>query len=83
MKSLSLKLEDSIFLETEKMLKNLKKPRNTYINEALEYYNKIQRRLYLAQQLKEESKLIAESSMEVLREWENIDPHLLDVYEDD
>ncbi len=83
MKSLSLKLEDNIFLETEKMLKNLKKPRNTYINEALDYYNKIQRRLYLAEQLKEESKLIAESSMEVLREWENIDPHLLDVYEDD
>ncbi len=83
MKSLSLKLEDNIFLETEQMLKNIKKSRNAYINEALDYYNKIQRRLYLAQQLKEESKLIAESSMEVLREWENIDPHLLDVYEDD
>ena len=82
MKSLSLKLEDNIFLETEKMLKNIKKSRNAYINEAVEFYNKHQRRLWLEKQFAYEAALIAESSMEVLREMENLDPHLLDVYEE-
>ena len=83
MKSLSLKLQDDIFQETENMLEKINKPRNTYINEAIDFYNKHQRRLWLKEQYAYESKLIAESSMEVLREMENLDPHLLDVYEND
>jgi metal-responsive CopG/Arc/MetJ family transcriptional regulator len=38
MKTLSLKLDDAVFQETEKVLAKLKKPRNRYINEALQYY---------------------------------------------
>jgi len=41
MKTVSLKIDDSIFGETENILSKIKKPRNRYINEALEYYNKI------------------------------------------
>jgi hypothetical protein len=83
MKNLSLKLEDQIFLETERILEGLKKPRNTYINEAIEFYNRHQRKLWLEKQFAYEAKLIAESSMEVLREMENLDPHLLDEYKTD
>ena len=80
MKALSLKLDDGLFLETEKILSNLKMPRNTYIQVALAAYNRIKRREYLEKQYAYEATLIAESSMEVLREMENLDPHLLSEY---
>jgi len=37
MKTISLKMDESIFAETEKLLAIIKKPRNRYINEAIEY----------------------------------------------
>jgi len=73
MKTISLKLNDSIFKETGKILAGKKKSRNRYINEAIEYYNKLQRRIILERKLKEESELIKEDSEEVLKEFEEID----------
>jgi len=73
MTSLSLKLQDGIFTETEAILARLKKPRNTYINEALDYYNALQKRLLLALELQAEVKLAAASYQEVLREMEQIE----------
>jgi hypothetical protein len=73
MKTLSLKLDDSIFGETEKILERLKKPRNRYINEAIEYYNRAQRRLILEKKLKKESILVKKDSMDVLKEFEGIE----------
>jgi hypothetical protein len=48
-------------------------PRNRYINEALDYYNKVQRRHILEQKLKSESALVNSESMHVLREFEGLD----------
>ncbi len=73
MKTVSLKIDDSIFGETENILSKIKKPRNRYINEALEYYNKIQRRKILESQLKKESALVKAESISVLNEFEEID----------
>jgi hypothetical protein len=73
MKTLSLKLDDSIFVETEKILERLKKPRNRYINEAIEYYNRAQRRLILEKKLKKESILVKKDSMDILKEFEGIE----------
>ena len=73
MKSISLKIDDSIFGDTEKILNSLKKPRNRYINEAIEFYNKFQRRQILEEKLKKESTLVQENSMSVLQEFEKID----------
>jgi hypothetical protein len=73
MKSVSLKIEDSIFLETEKILINSKTPRNKYINEALNFYNNVQKRMILAKKLEQESKLVSEDSMAVLKEFEGLD----------
>jgi len=39
MKTVSLKIDDSVFVETEKILSTINKPRNRYINEAIVYYN--------------------------------------------
>ena len=73
MKIISLKIDDSIFGETEKILSTLKKPRNRYINEAIEYYNRHQKRLMIEKQLKKESNLVKDDSMSVLKEFEEID----------
>lgn len=73
MKNLSLKLEEHIYSETENLIGKLRKSRNRYINEALEYYNKIQKRKLLAEQLEKESKIVASDSMEVLGDFEQIE----------
>lgn len=75
MKTLSLKLDDSIFIETEQVVHRLKKPRNRYINEALLFYNRLQRRRILSKKLEFESKLVQEESMKILTEFENIDEY--------
>jgi hypothetical protein len=73
MKTVSLKIDDSIFGETEKILSKIKKPRNRYINDAIEYYNRIQKRALLEKKLKKESDLVKADSMEVLKDFEEID----------
>jgi predicted transcriptional regulator len=73
MKTLSLKLDDSVFEETEKILERIKKPRNRYINEAIEYYNRAQNRMILEEKLKRESILVKKDSMLVLKEFEGIE----------
>ena len=73
MKTVSLKIDNSIFRETEKILSRIKKPRNRYINEAIEYYNRLQRRLIIEKRLKKESELVKKDSMSVLKDLEEID----------
>ena len=70
MKTLSLKLDDEIFEETEKLTSRLKLARNRYINEAVHVYNLYQKRKMLGKQLANESRLTSGDSMEVLREFE-------------
>jgi len=73
MKTVSLKIDDSIFVETEKLLSRINKSRNRYINEALEYYNRLQRRIILETRLKSESALVKKDSLTVLKDFERID----------
>ena len=73
MKTVSLKIEDSIFGETEKILMRLKKPRNRYINEAIHHYNRYQQRCILEIKLEYESSLVKKESLTVLQEFENIE----------
>jgi predicted transcriptional regulator len=73
MKTVSLKIDDSVFGETEKILSRIKKTRNRYINEALDYYNRHQRRMILEKKLKNESALVEKESLSVLNEFERID----------
>ncbi|PIB34524.1 hypothetical protein BFP72_03410 [Reichenbachiella sp. 5M10] len=66
MKNLSLKLNESIFLETEEILSQINKKRNKYINEVLKFYNQFQKRRLMRQDLQ----AVYASSAEVLRELE-------------
>ena len=66
-------LYNKFFGETEKILSRLNKPRNRYINEAIEFYNKIHRKQILEKKLKKESGLVKSDSMSVLKDFEEID----------
>jgi hypothetical protein len=73
MKTVSLKIEDSIFGETEKILSSISISRNRYINEAIDNYNKVQNRQILEKRLKAESEIVQKDSMNILKEFEKID----------
>lgn len=70
MKTLSLKLDDNIFNETEDLLSKVKKSRNRYINEAVDYYNRINKRNLIARKLAKESGIVKKESLKVLAEFE-------------
>ncbi len=70
MKTLSLKLDDDIYDEAEKITSKLKLARNRYINEAVNIYNLFNKRRLLKKQLEKESKLTRKDSMAVLHEFE-------------
>jgi len=72
MKTISLKLDDNIFNDTEKVLTKINKSRNRYINEAVEYYNKVNNRNLLARRLVKESRIVREESLLVLSEFDNL-----------
>lgn len=72
MKNLSLKMDEAVFLETEKITEKIGKNRNRYINEAVEFYNLLQRRRILSKQLQKESKKVQEESLKVLAEFEKL-----------
>jgi hypothetical protein len=76
-KNLSLKLQDEIFEETEKVLRKVKRPRNAYINEAIHFYNKLVARSVLKNRLTRESNIVAADSTAVLKEFEAFEEGIL------
>ncbi|MDQ3021762.1 MAG: hypothetical protein M3R36_14500 [Bacteroidota bacterium] len=70
MKNLSLKIAENTFQDTEKIISKIKKNRNRYINEAVEFYNMLHKRKILSKQLEKESRLVRDESMKVLKEFE-------------
>jgi predicted transcriptional regulator len=71
MKTLSLKLDNAIFDETEKITSEIKTTRNRYINEAVELYNQFNKRKLLKMQIQKESLLTKNESLEILKEFES------------
>ena len=65
-------MEDIVFQETEAILTKVGKNRNRYINEAVQFYNIVQKRKLLARQLKNESKFVRDESMRILEEFESL-----------
>ena len=70
MKVLSLKLDEDIFTEVEELTAKLNMARNRYINEALDLYNKFNKRNLLKARFKKDAALAKKGSMEVLHEFE-------------
>ena len=76
MKSISLKLQEQILIETESLLQHLKTSINKYINEAIAFYNQYQKRKLIEEQLIKESKLVSQDSMTVLSEFEKLEDEI-------
>ena len=72
MRTLSLKLNEAVFEETEGILKEKGIPRNRYINEAVEFYNRYHKRKKLARDFAKASELVRDSSMEVNAEFDRL-----------
>ena len=75
-KPLSLKLKDDVFIEAEEILRQNRKPRNTYFNEAINLYNKLWKRKLLKKALSDESALVRDESLFVLEEFEKLEDEL-------
>ncbi|MFN3761257.1 MAG: hypothetical protein ACK4SF_18740 [Algoriphagus aquaeductus] len=72
MKTLSLKLNESVFEETEDILKEKGISRNRYINEALDFYNRYHKRKKLAMAFAKASAMVRDFSMEVNAEFDQL-----------
>jgi len=75
-KPLSLKLKDDVFIEAEEIIRQNRKPRNAYFNEAINLYNKLWKRKLLKKALREESALVKDESLFVLEEFEKLEDEL-------
>ena len=75
--SISLKLQDDIFDETETIRGMLHLARNTYINEAVAFFNKVKKMERLKRQIQSESRLVQKNSLSVLREMEDLEDPIL------
>ena len=73
MKVLSLKLKEDVFEGVENVVRKIRVSRNAYINEALAFYNKLNKRKLLRKKLTKESKAVQATSLEVLHEMEMIE----------
>ena len=73
MKTVSLKIEDSIFEETEKILSRVKNSRNNYINEAIAYYNRHQNQFIPELKRKNKSELTSTGSLTAIKDFERDD----------
>ena len=76
MKVLSLKLRGDVFEEVERVVRSIRIPRNTYINQALDFYTKLSKRKLLKQQLQKESRVVRMNSLRVLKEFERFEDDL-------
>lgn len=65
-------MDDIVFNETERITAKISKNRNRYINEAVQFYNLLQKRRLISKQLQKESKIVQEESMKVLAEFEKL-----------
>ena len=74
--ALSLKMRDDLFAETEQLLSNIHQSRNAYINDAVAFYNRLNNRRSLRQQLVKESQAVYRTSAEVLDEFEQLEDEI-------
>lgn len=69
-KLLSLKMDERVFRETEVLLHKIHVPRNAYINHAVDFFNRCQKRRLTKKQLRNDVALLAEDTRDVLKSFE-------------
>lgn len=76
MKTISLRLPESLLTELEQRVEQVSTSRNRYINDAIAFYNHYLERRTLAEQFAAESQLVGEDSLQVLAEFEMLEDGL-------
>jgi Arc/MetJ-type ribon-helix-helix transcriptional regulator len=69
-KAISVKLDERVFQEAEKMVRRKRTNRNAYINKAIRLLNRLERREMLRGQLERESLTSRKEIEEVLRDFD-------------
>lgn len=69
-KALSLKMDDQVFEETEGILRKIRVPRNAYINQAVEFYNRCQKKLLLKKKFRKDVEILREDTKKFLKDFE-------------
>ena len=77
-KAISVKLKDEVFEEAEQVINTIHIPRNAYINNAIDFYTKIQKRKLLKKQLEKESIMVAKDSIDILNEFQILEGEILE-----
>lgn len=69
-------MDEATFKSADEAARRLGMPRNAYINKAVRFFNRLNRRKLLAQELARDSKLVDQESAKVLREFESLGDEL-------
>ena len=63
-------MDDRIFQETEKVVHRMHVPRNAYINEAVDFYNRRQKRQVIRKQLGRDVRNLKKQTRETIKSFE-------------
>jgi len=63
-------MDERIFKDTEMLLRKIRLPRNAYINHAVDFYNRLQRRRLIKKRLKKDVALLRSDTKEFIRSFE-------------
>ncbi|MBI4669543.1 MAG: hypothetical protein HY747_10250 [Elusimicrobia bacterium] len=66
-------MSQEIFKSTDRIAHYLKLPRNAYINKAVGFFKRVHQRRLLKKKLQKESRLVAQESGSVLKEFEQFE----------
>lgn len=69
-KALSLKMDEQIFSETEDVIRKIHVPRNAYINKAVAFYNRLNKRRLVKNRLLKDVSLLKGDTKEFIRNFE-------------
>lgn len=68
--ALSLKMDDRIFEDAEKVIRKIHVPRNAYINQAVDFYTRLQKRLLTKKKLANDVSLLRQDTRDFLKSFE-------------
>ncbi len=63
-------MEDRIFEETGHVLKKIHLPRNAYINQAVDFYNRCQKRLLTKKKLQKDVQVLKDDTRKFIKSFE-------------
>ena len=60
-------MDDRIFQETESVILKIRMPRNAYINRAVDFYNRCQKRLLTKKKIQRDVRMLKAETMDIIK----------------